>query len=330
MPCSLILKNLARIGCGFCYLLWERLRPRFGMLSRVAACQLAKRASTPGLTFGIVGGLLILFEFFLWPRKTLFRVWRIGRTQTRLRCSIWLGLLTVPLVVLHSWRELGGTLTTALVLLFASVIASGIWGLVLQQFLPRAMLAQVPAETIYTQIDFVVDGFLRESRMLVASVCEKSLASNAASIGAVGNSTEIVPISVETFADRAVESSRARPHRGPSSVEPTISGGRGKFETLETAFVSVIAPICRKSHRVILCLPIRCELPVFLVAYGNSFHPKFVRQSIGWKTIAISGGSLRCRRGCISGCTVGCGCICRCRRLVAVMLVHVFVAVKFW
>jgi hypothetical protein len=127
-------------------------------------------ASAPGLTFGIVAGLLILFEFLLWPRKTLFRVWRIGRTQVWMRAHIWLGLLTVPLIMLHSWRELGGALTTTLVVLFAVVIASGIWGLVVQQFLPRAMLAQVPAETIYTQIGGVVEGFRQEARLLVRGV----------------------------------------------------------------------------------------------------------------------------------------------------------------
>ena len=39
--------------------------------------ELAQRRSARGLTFGIVAGLLILFEFLLWPRKTLFRVWRL-------------------------------------------------------------------------------------------------------------------------------------------------------------------------------------------------------------------------------------------------------------
>ena len=132
------------------------------------------------LRLGIVAGLLILFEFLLWPRKTLFRVWRIGRTQVWMRAHIWLGLLTVPLIVLHSWRELGGALTTTLVVLFAIVIASGIWGLVVQQFLPRAMLAQVPAETIYTQIDGVIENFRREARLLVAGVGRELSAENSA------------------------------------------------------------------------------------------------------------------------------------------------------
>jgi ribosomal protein L34 len=35
-------------------------------------------SSPPGLVFGAVGGLLILFEFALWGRKKV-RAWRIGR-----------------------------------------------------------------------------------------------------------------------------------------------------------------------------------------------------------------------------------------------------------
>lgn len=152
-------------------------------------------ASAPGLTCGIIAGLLIVFEFLLWPRKTLFRVWRIGRTQAWLRAHIWLGLLTVPLIVLHSWRELGGTLTTMLVFLFAVVIASGIWGLVLQQFLPRAMLAQVPAETIYTQIGGVIEGFRQEARHLVTGVYGKSPAE-----GAGGSATANLELLQQAFA----------------------------------------------------------------------------------------------------------------------------------
>ena len=58
-------------------------------------------STPPGLTFGIVGGLLILFEFALWGRKKLRRL-RIGRVKTWMAAHIWLGLVTVPLLVLHS------------------------------------------------------------------------------------------------------------------------------------------------------------------------------------------------------------------------------------
>ncbi len=127
-------------------------------------------SSPPGLTFGIIGGLLILFEFALWGRKKMRRL-RIGRVQTWMVAHIWLGLLTVPLLILHSGFRWGGSLSTLLMVLFLVVIASGIWGLVLQQILPSKMLHQVPAETIHSQIDrtfrFLHDDGLR----LVRSTC---------------------------------------------------------------------------------------------------------------------------------------------------------------
>ncbi len=107
------------------------------------------------MTFGIVGGLLILFEFALWGRKKV-RAWRIGRVQDWMVAHIWLGLLTVPLLVYHSGFRWGGSLSTVLMVLFLVVIASGVWGLVLQQVIPTRMLNQVPAETIHSQIDRMV------------------------------------------------------------------------------------------------------------------------------------------------------------------------------
>src|SRR5437879_5500895 len=109
-------------------------------------------SSIPGFTFGIVGGLICIFELLLWWRKKV-RTWRIGRTQVWLRAHIWLGLLSVPLLVYHSGFRLGGTLSTVLMVLLFVVVASGIWGLVLQQVIPRRMLDEIPAETIYGQID---------------------------------------------------------------------------------------------------------------------------------------------------------------------------------
>ncbi len=127
-------------------------------------------SSAPGLAFGIVGGLLILFEFALWPRKKV-RAWRIGRAQTWMRAHIWLGLLTVPLIVLHTGFRLGGALPTVLTFWFVGVIASGIFGLWVQQLIPRMRLDQVGAETIYTQIDRVSRQLANEAEAIVQAVC---------------------------------------------------------------------------------------------------------------------------------------------------------------
>jgi hypothetical protein len=126
--------------------------------------------SFPGFTFGVLGGLICLFEFALWGRKKV-RSWRIGRTQVWMRAHIWLGLLAVPLLVYHSGFRWGGTLSTVLMALFLVVIASGVWGLVMQQFLPTRMFAEIPAETIYSQIDHVTGLLAREGEQLVLATC---------------------------------------------------------------------------------------------------------------------------------------------------------------
>jgi hypothetical protein len=130
-------------------------------------------SSRPGLTFGILGGLIILFEAFFWVRKKL-RAWRIGKTQVWLRAHIWLGLLCVPLLLYHSGFRLGGPLSAVLLILLLVVVASGVWGLLVQQFLPTRLLQDVPAETIYSQIDRVSEQLEDEARRLVLAVCGPS------------------------------------------------------------------------------------------------------------------------------------------------------------
>jgi hypothetical protein len=127
-------------------------------------------ASLPGFTFGVMGGLICIFELLLWWRKKV-RTWRIGPTQVWMRAHIWLGLLSVPLLILHSGFRLGGDLATVLMILFLIVIASGIWGLVFQQFIPRRLLTDVPAETIYSQIDYVIGHLCDEADRLVLATC---------------------------------------------------------------------------------------------------------------------------------------------------------------
>jgi hypothetical protein len=128
-------------------------------------------SSGPGFIFGVLGGLIILFEMFLWIRKRFLRVWRIGRTQVWLRAHIWLGLLCLPLLVYHSGFRLGGTLSTVLMILLLIVIASGVWGLAMQQFLPTRLLESVPGETIYSQIERVSGQLRMEAARLVRAVC---------------------------------------------------------------------------------------------------------------------------------------------------------------
>ncbi len=143
--------------------LWE-------LSARIATGVWPGGSSLPGFTFGVVGGLIMTFEFLLWPRKKK-RVWRVGRAQTWLRAHIWLGFLLIPLIAYHSGFRWGGTLSTVLAVLFILVIASGILGLVFQQFLPRKILDEVPAETIYSQIDRISQFYRHDAAQLVRATC---------------------------------------------------------------------------------------------------------------------------------------------------------------
>jgi hypothetical protein len=138
-----------------------------------AAGRLPGGSSRTGLAAGIAGGLIIVFELLLWPRRRV-RSWRIGSAQAWLRAHVWLGLLAVPLVLMHArLLFIGGLLNWALMTLFLVVIASGVWGLVLQQYIPRALLEHVPAETIYDQIDRVAGQHCDEIEKLVDALCER-------------------------------------------------------------------------------------------------------------------------------------------------------------
>lgn len=124
-----------------------------------------------GLAYGILGGLLIIFEFLYWPRREYLRGRRLGRAQDWLRAHIWLGLWTVPLLLCHSGWRFGGALSAMLLALFLVVIGSGVFGLFLQQFLPRRLLYDAPAETIQAEMESVIVQLQREASYLARALC---------------------------------------------------------------------------------------------------------------------------------------------------------------
>ena len=77
----------------------------------------------------------------------------------------------MPLLFLHSGLRWGGTLSTTLMALLLLVVASGIFGLVLQQFLPRRLLNEYSTETVYGQIDAQIGQLAEEGERLVAMTC---------------------------------------------------------------------------------------------------------------------------------------------------------------
>src|SRR5229473_5014251 len=83
-----------------------------------------------GLIFGTIALSIFVFAALLGVRKKIV-LWRVGTLQRWLRAHIWLTLLTIPLVILHSGFRLGGPMTTLLMALYTIVMVSGIYGLIL-------------------------------------------------------------------------------------------------------------------------------------------------------------------------------------------------------
>jgi hypothetical protein len=107
-----------------------------------------------GLTFGIVGYAMMLFAGLLGARKKV-PVWRLGRAQTWMRGHLWFGLLSLPLILFHAGFAWRGPLTFVLMMLFFVVWLSGIFGAVLQHYLPSLITTDVPLETIYEEIPHI-------------------------------------------------------------------------------------------------------------------------------------------------------------------------------
>jgi len=126
--------------------------------------------SAVGLTFGIVGYAMMLYAGLLGARKQV-PTWRIGRAQTWMRGHLWLGLLSLLLILFHSGFAFRGPLTLVLMLLFFIVIGSGVLGAAIQHYVPSLMTSRVPLETIYEEIPHVRAQLREEADQLAIAIC---------------------------------------------------------------------------------------------------------------------------------------------------------------
>lgn len=195
-------------------------------------------ASARGLAFGILGYAFMLFAGLLAPRKK-FPVWRVGSAQAWMRGHLWLGLLSLPLILFHGGFRFGGPLTTVIMILLIIVVASGMFGAILQHYMPTVMTVEVPLETIFEQIDRRRRQLLAESEHLlaVASAPEGPLALAAARAAVAteetGVATEVDIEPLRNFYAREMRPFLANPRvRGHRLSEPV--NARAMFENLRT------------------------------------------------------------------------------------------------
>jgi hypothetical protein len=218
-------------------------------------------ASALGLTFGIVGSAFMLFAGLLAARKKV-PVWRVGSAQTWMRGHLWLGLLSLPLILFHGGFRFGGPLTTALMILLIIVVGSGLFGATLQHYMPLVMTVEVPLETIFEQIDRRRGQLLAEADDFVAGALapEGPLASAAARAAVAteetGVATEVNVAPLRTFYAREMRPFlEKRGARGHKLSDPAKA--RAMFEGLHTLLpveiheiLADLADICEEERQL--------------------------------------------------------------------------------
>jgi hypothetical protein len=122
--------------------------------------------TTTGLAFGSAGFAFMIFAALLGARKRV-PVYRFGRAQTWMRGHLWLGLLSLPIILFHSGFRYGHGLTAWLMTLLIVVVVSGVFGAALQHYMPRVMTREVTMETIYEEIGHVRAQLLEEAEELI-------------------------------------------------------------------------------------------------------------------------------------------------------------------
>jgi hypothetical protein len=141
----------------------------------------------------------MVFAGLLAARKKL-PVWRLGRAQSWMRGHLWLGLLSLPMILFHGGFRFGGPLTSVLMVLLIIVVASGLFGAALQHYMPNVMTAEVQKETIFEQIDHVRAGMIADADALIAATTGASEAGTTTRTARPAVAVQIVALTQEATA----------------------------------------------------------------------------------------------------------------------------------
>lgn len=107
-----------------------------------------------GLLFGTLAFLIFLFAAALGVRKKK-RLWRIGRVELWLKAHVWLTILTIPLVVMHSGFAMGSPHTSVIMWLYFIVMGTGFFGIAMQNVIPVLLKERLPREVVFEQIPHI-------------------------------------------------------------------------------------------------------------------------------------------------------------------------------
>ena len=220
---------------------------------RIPATKGSMGGTTAGLWFGAVGLAFIVFAGLLGARKRV-AVYRFGRAQTWMRGHLWLGLLSLPLILFHSGFRYGHGLSAWITTLLIVVVVSGLFGAALQHYMPRVMTREVPMETIYEEIGHVRAQLLEEAEELIKK------ATGAGDLGASSSAAEAaaaaVAIANEAEPLRAFYEQDLKPY-----LEKTGPRGSGLRDAAKarTAFTQLRTLLPPSLHSTVEDLESICE-----------------------------------------------------------------------
>jgi len=106
--------------------------------------------STLGLAYGTIGYALILLLAFFGIRKRWYRS-RFGTLEQWLQSHIYLGVLTLVILLFHTGGRFNDKIAIATLILVAIVVFSGIFGAILYVTVPR-LLTEVESELTVVEI----------------------------------------------------------------------------------------------------------------------------------------------------------------------------------
>jgi hypothetical protein len=199
-----------------------------------------------GLAFGAISLGIFVFAALLSLRKKV-PLWRIGTVQRWLRAHIWLTFLTIPLIILHSGFRLGGPMTTLLMVLYAVVMVSGIYGLMLQHLMPRLMKNRLPAETVFEQIPHIRSQLcvaaekMRDSFKPAPPAAPKKPDAGAPAPSAAKAVTAASAVMASTKGELSTPTARAKSATGSEVIAEAAATAAPAAKTAETSSEPAIA-----------------------------------------------------------------------------------------
>jgi hypothetical protein len=204
--------------------------------------------STLGIWYGLIGFAFVVIAGLLALLKKAPAWWWIGRRREWLKAHIWLGLLSVVVLLCHSGFRLGGLVEQLLWLAFGLTVGTGLLGVLLQQFVPRMMTARFSWEAPYDQIPQVVMRLQQEADQILDQVWQD----------------QITGASLASQDSRVDVAAGSRPAGGSPStnrIGPSSQTGLGAKEQLQEFYDRQVRPFLSQSFQrgALLANPLRAE-----------------------------------------------------------------------